>query len=172
MKTAILFLSLFLLSCSTKQQQPEPIPDAYTCIQYNDYYEDATCKVFGYPDTLSQDALRYEWRLKKRLTPEWLMLTKAKLESNNQPWIYRLEKRIGKISSGLFQQLGADAIELSIQDQMSNYDSLMNWCITRAEGDLAKSIFYYNTPYGVYRGNEWWVIKTMRYYYGTSLSGQ
>ena len=137
----------------------------FTCIQYNTYYEDSGCKVFGYPDTISEEGLIYEWRLSKRLTPEKLMLTKAKLESNNQPFIYRLEKRLGKTSVGLFQKLDKDAIEYSIQDQMHAYDSLMNWCLVKAGGDIAKAVFYYNTPFGVYSGNEWWVNNTMKIYY-------
>lgn len=161
MKILILFLSL-LISCTPQRiAEPEPI---YTCIQYNTYYEDANCKVFGYPDTISAAGLIYEWRLKKRLTPEKLMLTKAKLESGNQLFIYRLEKRLGMTSVGLFQKLDKDAIEYSIQDQMEHYDSLMNWCLVKAGGDIAKAVFYYNTPFGVYSGNEWWVKKTMYEY--------
>jgi hypothetical protein len=172
MKYLILTLAL-ILSCSTKHQQPKPSPEAeFTCIQYQTFFDDANCKVFGYSDTISEAGLIYEWRLKKRLTPEWLMLVKAKLESGNSPFMYRLEKRINMISSGLFQQLGPDAIEYSIQEQMQAYDSLMNWCLIKSGGNIAKAVFYYNTPYGVYRGNEWWVVKTMKYYYGTSLSGQ
>lgn len=89
------------------------------------------------------------------------MLTKAKLESNNQPFIYRLEKRLVMTSVGLFQKLDKDAIEYSIQDQMEHYDSLMNWCLVKAGGDVAKAVFYYNTPFGRFEGNEWWVKKTM-----------
>jgi hypothetical protein len=164
MRILILSLALLLSTCKDSLQVISKTETTeFTCIQYQNYYEDSNCKVFGYPDTLSEDALRYEWRLKKRLTPEWLMLVKAKLESNNQPFIYRLEKRINMISSGLFQQLGPDAIELSIHDQMQAYDSLMNWCLVKAGGNVAKAVFYYNTPYGTYTGREWWVVKTMRY---------
>lgn len=168
MKILILFLIL-LISCTHQKQIAEPEP-IYTCIQYNTYYEDATAKVFGYPDTISEAGLVYEWRLAKRRTSEKLMLVKARCESGNQPFIYRLEKRLGLTSCGLFQKLDKDAIEYSIQDQMQHYDSLMNWCLVKAGGDIAKAVFYYNTPYGVYKGNEWWVTKTMNEYYGNTLS--
>jgi hypothetical protein len=68
------------------------------------------------------------------------------------------------ISSGLFQKLDKDAIEYTIQEQMQAYDSLMNCCLVKANGDIAKAVFYYNTPYGVYTGGEWWVVKTMQNY--------
>jgi hypothetical protein len=154
---------IFILASCTHQRIAEPSEPEFdfTCIQYNIYEDDSNAKVFGYPDTISEAGLIYEWRLTKRKTPEKLMLIKAKLESNNQPFIYRLEKRLNMISSGLFQKLDKDAIEYSIQDQMQHYDSLMNWCLVKAGGDVAKAVFYYNTPYGVYHGNEWWVIKTM-----------
>lgn len=163
MKTAILFLSLLLASC-TPQRIAELSEPEFTCIQYNTYYEDANAKIFGYPDTISEAGLIYEWRLNKRKTPEKLMLIKSRCESGNQPFIYRLEKRLGLTSCGLFQKLDKDAIEYSIQDQMQHYDSLMNWCIIKANGDIAKAVFYYNTPFGVYTGNEWWVVKTMKNY--------
>ena len=161
MKILILFLSL-LISC-TPQRIAEPQQE-FTCIQYNTYYEDNNAKVFGYPDTISESGLIYEWRLKKRLTPEKLMLIKAKCESGNQPFIYRLEKRLWLTSCGLFQKLDKDAIEYSIQDQMQHYDSLMNWCLVKAGGDITKAVFYYNTPYGNYNKNAWWVNKTMEEY--------
>jgi hypothetical protein len=158
-----LIIMLLLFSSCTPQRIAEPSEPEFdfTCIQYNTYSEDSNSKVFGYPDTISEAGLIYEWRLSKRKTPEKLMLIKARCESNNQPFIYRLEKRLNLTSCGLFQKLDKDAIEYSIQDQMQNYDSLMNWCMIKANGDIAKAVFYYNTPFGVYSGGEWWVIKTM-----------
>jgi len=158
-----LFIAYYLYIDSKPQESPKT-EQVYTCIQYNDYHEDIGCKVFGYSDTLSEDALRYEWRLKPRKTPERLMIAKAKGESNKQLWMYRLEKKIGQISCGLFQPLGADAIELSIQDQMAKYDSMMYWCLQKGDGDIKRAIFYYNTPYGNYYEGAWWVTKTLKNY--------
>ena len=70
------------------------------------------------------------------------------------------------ISCGLFQVLKNDAVRMDIQYQMSEYDSLMNWCLVKSNGDIAKAVFYYNTPFGVFSGNEWWVAKTMKMYAG------
>lgn len=159
-----LIILLLFISCNPQAAKVEPLQE-FTCIQYNDYYEDLGCKSFGYSDTISEAGLIYEWRLKPRKTTEKLMLAKAFCESRNQPFMYRLEKRYNMISCGLFQPLLNDAIEYSIQDQMQHYDSLMNWCLVKAGGDVAKAVFYYNTPYGNYDKNAWWVNKTMKIYY-------
>ena len=162
MNKLILLLSFLLLSCKS-QQIAEPVP-VYTCIQYTTISDNSDSMVFGNPENLQPAELIYEWRLKERKTPERLMLAKANLESGNHVNIFRLEKRLNMISCGLFQVLKNDAIRMDIQQQMSEYDSLMNWCMVKSGGNIPKAVFYYNTPFGFFSGNEWWVAKTMRNY--------
>ena len=175
MRTTQLFFNLlillFVLSCSKETKKEQLIN---TCIQkqirLKTLFEDNTCKKYGDDTVLSKKYILQVWNSQKRKTDTNLMLAKCFIESNFQPYILRFEKAlpyyyphikdsIQFTSIGLFQPLGMAIPHIKtindfpIESQMCVFDSMMSNCLIRANNDIRKAVFYYNTPSLIYYPN-------------------
>jgi len=159
-----LILLFVILSCSKEVKKQT---QTNTCIQkqirLKTIFEDNTCKKYGDNTVLSKKEILQVWNSQKRKTDTNLMLAKCLIESNYQPHILRFEKAlpyyyphikdsIQFTSIGLFQPLGMaiphvkSINDFPIEAQMCVFDSMMANCLIRANNDIRKAVFYYNTP--------------------------
>ena len=157
-----------------KPTESPKIEQVYTCYQRDPitlktFYEDQQCKIYG--DSLnlglSLDDMCDLWKQKPRKTPFSLMLAKAYIESNFRPYIYRYEKHLAYLKTdsltitdiGMFQVLGMaiphvkDLYSFHVEEQMDVFDSMMSACLLRANNDVKRAVFYYNTPFNTYHYN-------------------
>lgn len=170
----IVLIAAYVLWVNCKPQEQPKIQEVYTCYQRDPitlktFYEDQQCKIYG--DSLnlalSLDEMWRLWREKPRKTPFSLMLAKASIESNFRPYIYRYEKHLAYLKTdsltitdiGMFQVLGMgiphmkDLYTFHVEEQMNVFDSMMSACLLRANNDVKRAVFYYNTPFNIYHYN-------------------
>jgi hypothetical protein len=164
-----LILLFVILSCSKEVKKQT---QTNTCIQkqirLKTLFEDNICKIYGDNTVLSKKEILQVWNSKKRKTPTNLMLAKAFIESSFRPHIYRYEKHLEYLNykdslsitdCGLFQVMGfaipkiSNVNDFPIEAQMCVFDSMMANCMLRANNDIRKAVFYYNTPYSSYYPN-------------------
>lgn len=144
-------LILFCVVALFNQSSAKSQNDYGYCLQFEQINENPDPNVFGYNEKIDLVELVEKWESKTRKTPKSLMLAKVEKESNFHPIIFRYEPSLNLYSCGLFQVLKSTYEIKSIEDQMNEFDNLMSNCLIKANGDIKKAIWYYNTPFAPYR---------------------